>query len=229
MPREIFDRELNELRMEVLAIGSLVEENLMVVTKALMERNERVAQNLINTDREVNRRYIDIVMSSLGLIATQQPMAKDMRLIASVIEIAGELERIHDYVKGIAKTSIELGQNNELLKNIFQDLPHMTSLTQDMLSRSMVAFSENDAVLARTIPSSDNMVDDLFNRIYRDIVEFASNDPALIPYANQYEWVIHNIERSADRVINICEWVIYMATGVYKELDSEYESPPSRV
>ena len=95
-----------------------------------------------------------------------------------------------------------------------------------MLCRAMLAFSENDAVLAQTVPASDNLVDDLFNRIYGDILKYASKDPALIPYANQYEWVIHNIERSADRVIYICEWVIYAATGVYRELDSEYESPP---
>jgi phosphate transport system protein len=226
MAREGFDRELNELRTEVLAIGSLVEVNLMKVTTALIERNEIVAQSLIDADKDINRRYIQLVMNSLGLIATQQPMARDMRLIATVIEIAGELERIHDYVKGIAKTSLEIGPEGTLLPSIARDLPHMTRLTQDMLSRSMVAFSENDAVLARTIPASDNLVDDLFNRIYGDIVKFASQDPVLIPFANQYEWVIHNIERSADRVINICEWVIYMATGIYRELDSEYETPP---
>ena len=226
MPREGFDRELNELRTEVLTIGSLVEINLMLVTKALIERNEIVAQQLIDADKDINRRYINLVMSSLGLIATQQPMARDMRLIAAVMEIAGELERIHDYVKGIAKTSLEIGPKGELLPSIARDLPHMTRLTQDMLSRAMLAFSNNDALLAHTIPVSDNLVDDLFNRIYGEIIIFASQDPLLIPFANQYEWVIHNVERSADRVINICEWVIYLATGVYRELDSEYETPP---
>ncbi len=227
MPREVFDRELNEIRTEVLAVGSLVEENLMIVTNALIDRDNVVAHRLIEGDKEINRRYIELMMGSLRLIATQQPMAGDMRLIASVIEIAGELERINDYVKGIAKTSIEIGPENQLLPSISRDLPHMTSLTQDMLNRSLTAFSENDAVLARTIPASDNLVDDLFNRIYHDIVEFASKDPRLISHANQYEWVIHNIERSADRVINICEWVVYMVTGVYKEFDSEFETPPT--
>lgn len=227
MPREVFDRELNEIRTEVLTIASEVEDNLMRVTRALIDRNEIVAQRLIDTDRVINQRYIKLVMGSLRLIATQQPMAGDMRLIAAVIEIAGELERIHDYVKGIAKTSLQIGPEGTLLRSIALDLPHMTRLTQDMLNRSMIAFSENNASLARTIPASDNLVDDLFNRIYGDIIEYASQDPLLIPNANQYEWVIHNVERSADRVINICEWVIYMATGIYQELDSEYETSPA--
>lgn len=226
MPREGFDRELNDIKAEVLAIGSLVEENLLSVTKALIDRNNALAQRLIEGDKDINRRYINLVMGGLKLIATQQPMAGDMRLIAAVIEISGELERINDYVKGIAKTSIEIGSEDQLLPSISRDLPYMTSLTQDMLGRSLIAFSENDAVLARTIPSTDNLVDELFIRIYRDIVKYASSDPNLISHANQYEWVIHNIERSADRVINICEWVVYMATGEYKEFDSEYEAPP---
>lgn len=226
MPREVFDRELNELRIDVLRIASEVEDNLIRVVNALINKNETIARHLIETDQDINRRYIGIVMDGLGLIARQQPMAGDMRLIASVIEIAGELERIHDYIKGIAKTSLEIGSEDKLLPSMALDLPHMAMLTQDMLNRTMIAFSENNAGLAQVIPASDNLVDDLFNRIYGDIIEYASQDPKLIPIANQYEWVIHNLERSADRVINICEWVIYMATGVYQELDSEYESPP---
>jgi len=102
----------------------------------------------------------------------------------------------------------------------------MTGLTQDMLNRSMIAFGDYSAVLAQSIPASDDLVDRLFNQMYGEIVQYASQDPSLIPYANQFEWVIHNMERSADRVINICEWVIYMVAGEYSELDSEYESAP---
>jgi phosphate transport system protein len=149
-----------------------------------------------------------------------------MRLIAAVIEIMGELERIHDYVKGIAKTSLELGPDGIILPAISEYLPQMAGLTQDMLNRSMIAFAEGNASMARTIPASDNLVDDLFNRLYTRIVEYASSDPSRIAHANQLEWVVHNMERSADRVINICEWVIYMVTGEYRELDTEYETPP---
>ena len=226
MLRETFDRELNNLRENVLATASEVEENIVKVTLALIERDMIVAERLIAVDQHIDERYIEVVMGSLKLIATQQPMAGDMRLIASIIEIMGELERIHDYVKGIAKTSLEIGPEGSILPSISESLPHMARLTQDMLNRSMIAFAENNATLARTIPASDNLVDDLFNRLYVQIVEYAGGHPDNIPHANQLEWVVHNIERSADRVINICEWVIYNVTGEYRELDSEYEKPP---
>jgi phosphate transport system protein len=165
-------------------------------------------------------------MGSLKLIATQQPMAGDMRLIAAVIEIMGELERIHDYLKGIGKTSLEIGPDREILDSISENLPQMARITQDMLHRAMIAFAEKDAAMARSIPASDNLVDDLFNRLYAQIVGYASGHPERIPHANQLEWVVHNMERSADRVINICEWIVYVVTGEYRELDSEYETPP---
>jgi len=112
------------------------------------------------------------------------------------------------------------------LSAISENLPHMARLTQDMLDRSMIAFAEKNATLARTIPATDNLVDDLFNRLYVQIVEYASGHPDNISHANQLEWVVHNVERSADRVINICEWVIYIVAGEYRELDSEYEKSP---
>jgi phosphate transport system protein len=129
-------------------------------------------------------------------------------------------------VKGIAKTSLEIGPHGSILPAMTETLPHMAKLTQDMLNRSMIAFAEKDATLARTIPASDNLVDDIFNRLYVRIVEYAGGHPDNIPHANQLEWVVHNMERAADRVINICEWVIYFVTGDYHELDSEYEKPP---
>lgn len=226
MLREAFDRELNQLRETVIATASEVEENLLEGTMALIERNASVAESIIAADRYVNQRYIKVVMGSLKLIATQQPMAGDMRFIAAVIEIMGELERIHDYVKGNAKTSLEIGSEGVILPAIREELPRMAKITQDMLRRSMIAFAEKNASMARTIPASDDLVDDLFNRLYAQIVHYASGNPDRISHANQLEWVVHNMERAADRVINICEWVIYDVTGEYKELDSEYETPP---
>lgn len=226
MLREAFDRELNQLRETVIATASEVEENLLEGTMALIERNASVAESIIAADRYVNQRYIKVVMGSLKLIATQQPMAGDMRFIAAVIEIMGELERIHDYVKGNAKTSLEIGPEGIILPAIREELPQMARITQDMLRRSMIAFAEKNASMARTIPASDDLVDDLFNRLYAQIVNYASGNPDRISHANQLEWVVHNMERAADRVINICEWVIYDVTGEYQELDSEYETPP---
>ena len=226
MARGHFDNELDKLKSAVLVMGSEIEENLVLVADALISRNTAVAERLIAADLIINKQRIDVVMDSLALIAMQQPMARDMRLIASVIEIAGELERMHDYVKGIAKTSLEIGETGALLPSFNEDFPRMAAFASDMLSRSMTAFSENNAALARSIPKWDDHVDYLFNRLYVDIVEYATSAPDLIAHANQLEWTIHNMERAADRVINVCEWVVYMVTGDYQEFDSEYEAPP---
>lgn len=227
MTREHFDQELDGLKTSVLALGSEVGQNIGLVADALVARNAVLAQELIDFDDHVNSQRIDMMMNSLTLIATQQPMAGDMRFIAAVIEIAGELERMHDYVKGIAKTSLELGPEGELLPSFTEDFPRMAELAQNMLKMAMVAFSESNAVLAASLVKWDNQVDYIFNQLYKDIVGYASSSPDLIPHANQLEWTIHNMERAADRVINICEWIVYMISGTYSEFDSEYEMPPT--
>ncbi len=227
MTREHFDRDLDRLRTSVLTLGSQVEQNLGSVAYALVKRDARLAQELVDFDDQVNAQRIDLMMTSLTLIATQQPMAKDMRFIAAVIEIAGELERIHDYVKGIAKTSLEIGPEGELLPSFAEEFPRMAEITQDMLSRAMTAFSENNALLARSLVKWDNQVDYIFNKLYKDIVNYASVSPDRIGHSNQLEWTVHNMERAADRVVNICEWIVYVATGTYSEFDSEYEAPPA--
>lgn len=226
MIRENFERDLQNLRSKVLALGSEVEENIGKVIDALIKRNMVQSQRLIDGDKRVNEKRIQIVMDSFRLIATQQPMAGDMRFIAAVVEVAGELERMNDYVKGIAKTSLELGPEAVLLPSYAERMPMMADMTRDMLRRAMEAFAKNDATLARSIPASDNLIDTLFIKLYGEIVNFAAQKKRNIQRANQIEWTIHNMERTADRVINICEWVVYMATGVYEEFDSEFEAPP---
>lgn len=230
MTREHFDRDLDDLRTRILALGSEVEHNLGKAAEAMIKRNATLAERLIEFDERVNSQRINLVMDGLTLIATQQPMARDMRFIATVIEIAGELERMHDYVKGIAKTSLDLGSDLELLPLFNEDFPRMAEITQNMLKGAMTAFSEKDAVLAQDLAKWDNQVDHLFNRLYVDIVAYAASSPGNVPRANQLEWTVHNMERAADRVLNICEWIVYMVTGEYREFVSryaEFESPPS--
>jgi phosphate transport system protein len=225
MLRAAFERELQKLRDEILALGSEVENNIIEGVKVLTERDVLGAQKLIAGDQEVNRKRIAIMNDALVLIATQQPMAGDMRLIASVIEIAGELERINDYVKGIARISLMMGP--EPIPNALDGLPLMADITRRMLHDALSAANRRDAELARAIPVQDDEIDSLFNDIYRQLIEYVANDPDLIERANHLEWAAHNLERAADRVTNICEWVVYMTTGKYVEMDSELEAPPS--
>lgn len=224
MIRGNFERDLQRLQDRVLALGSQVEENIVISVDLLLKRDMIGSQRLIKGDEMINQERISIINDSLMLIATQQPMAKDMRLIAGIIEIAGELERINDYSKGIARVGLTLGPNP--IPNILQDLPVMAAKARFMLHKAMGAFSQRKPDQAKEIPKMDDEVDELFIHIYQNLVRCAAEDQGMIGRSNQLEWVAHNLERAADRVTNICEWIVYITTGVYSEMDPEIDGPP---
>ncbi len=224
--RQTFDRDLQRLQDEVLRMGSEVEEHLVTVTNAFLARDAVTAQRMIDADKAINERRVQVGLDALTLIAIQSPMARDMRLIAAILEIVGELERIHDYVKGIGKISLSLGRE-PIPASLARDLPEMAEIAREMLFQSLKAFANRDETLARRVPAMDDRVDELFNHLYGEIVALVTADATQIHRANQLEWALHNMERSADRTINICEWVVYMVTGVYSEMSmGEYEAPP---
>lgn len=225
MLRTAFERELQRLAEQILALGSVVESNLVEVVEVLRRRDSVGAKRLIAGDLEVNRKRIDIMNSVLVLIATQQPMARDLRIIASTLEIVGELERINDYVKGIAKIALTIEAQPQ--HGLLAPLPRMAEKTREMLHQALEAYSTRDADLARSIPAGDDEVDALFNEFYRGVVAYVVDKPEAVNLANHLEWTGHNLERAADRVTNICEWVVYNATGVFAEMDSEHEAPPT--
>ncbi len=225
MLREKFERELQQLQDDILALGSVVEENLTRAVDVLLRRDMEVSQELIAQDSWVNSRRIAIGSAALTLIATQQPIAGDMRLVATVIEIVGELERIHDYIKGIAKINLMIG-DKKIPSEIVKVLPDMARQARQMLHQALAAFGARDAKMARTVPKFDDLVDMLFNEAYRTLIGYVMEEPTAIDLANRVEWVAHNIERAADRVTNICEWTVYMVTGEYIEVESEFEAPP---
>lgn len=225
--RNAFDRELHRLEGEVLRMGSETADHLVLVVEAFIKRDSAACQNLIDADVAINERRIQIGLEALRLIATQQPMAGDMRLIAAILEIVGELERIHDYVKGIGRISLNLA-GQPLPQPLLVHLPEMAAVASSMLSGAMKALADRDEALARAVPRQDDRADELFNESYADLITYMTHNHGDIQLANQLEWAHHNLERSADRAINICEWVVYMVTGVYKELDlGEYSAPPS--
>jgi phosphate transport system protein len=224
MARESFDRELTALSAKILSLGSIVGENILRSVQALRDRNLSVSRQMIDFDEWVNTQRIEIIMGCLTLIATQQPTGPDMRALATMIEIAGELERIHDYVKGIGKISLQLGEN--LLPDpVTEMLPEMAAISQEMLQQALEAFAANDATAARQIPLRDDEVDDLYRRISRALALRVTAENASYEHANLLQWSVHNLERAADRVTNICEWIVYKAVGKYVEFDSEFEAP----
>ncbi|MCI0394760.1 MAG: phosphate signaling complex protein PhoU [Chloroflexi bacterium] len=224
MLRATFERELQRLQDRLLALGNEVGDNVVEAVEVLRRRDMIGAQRLIAADLWVNERRIGIMTDALLLIATQQPMAGDMRLIASIIEITGELERINDYAKGIAKINLMIGEAS--VGELLVEMPEMAEKMRAMLYQALEAFSRRDAALARAIPAADDEVDALFNQTYRELVIAVMDDPSLIEHVNRLEWAAHNLERAADRVTNICEWIVYAAVGEYVEMDSEIEAPP---
>ena len=226
MLRANFDLALQQLRDQIMSLGSQVGDNIVKVVEALFSRDFISAERLIAGDRQINQQRIRIMNDALTLIATQQPVAGDMRLIASSLEITGELERINDYVKGIARISLMIGPDP--IPAALDGLTEMAEMTRDMLQRALDAAAQEDTELARAIPAEDDQVDELFNQIYRNLVTYITENPSQIEQVNRLEWAAHNLERAADRVINICEWVVYATTAEYIEMDTEVESPPQQ-
>jgi phosphate transport system protein len=223
MTRETFDRELQRLQDEVVILGSLVEKAIVESVELLKRRDLAGASRLIAEDRRViNEKRFAIESEALTLIATQQPMAGDLRVLAAVIEIAHELERMGDYAKGIAKINLMMG-DEPLLKPLI-DVPLMAEKARDMLHRALEAFVRRDVDLARAIPQEDDQVDALYNQVYRELLALMMANPRDIDRATYLLWVAHNLERTADRVANICERVIFMVTGEMVEMDVDDRS-----
>ena len=201
MPRETFERELQRLQDDVLALGSIVEDAIVGSVDVLRRRDSDGSRRLIAQDRRINGRRFAIEADALALIATQQPMAGDLRKLAAVLDIAGEMERIGDYAKGIARINLLIGEG-PLLKPLI-DIPLMAEKARDMLHRALDAFARQDVDLARTIPSDDDEVDALYSQVYRELVTHIIDDKRAIEQANYLMWAAHNLERAADRVTNI--------------------------
>ena len=219
MPRETLDKKMQHLLDEILIMDSMVETAITESVSALKNRNVEMARKIYLGDAEINRRRLELENEIIITIATTQPvMAGDLRRIASILEVVGELERIGDYAKGIALICIRLG-NQPPVKPLV-DIPRMAELAADMLHRAVGAFVSADAETARRIPSEDDLVDSLYNQVYRELVTLMFTDPSIIDRANYLMWVAHNLERVADRVINICERTFYVATGQLMEFDA---------
>lgn len=217
MTRERLDKQLNKLRDDVLFLGSMVEQAMLQAVDALKRRDSAAARRIYAEDAHINEKRFKIEHATLICIATQQPMAHDLRLLASVMEVITELERMGDYAKGIARICINIA-DEPLVKPLI-DIPKMADLAVDMLHRALEAFVKEDAETARAIPKEDDAIDDLFNAVQSELIKHMIADPGVIDRANHLLWAAHNLERMADRVTNICERTAFVATGKMAEFD----------
>lgn len=219
MPRETLDRQLHHLQDEVLLLGSMVEQAVNSAVDALIRRDRQTATKILANDHLINEKRYAIENAILILIATQQPMARDLRQMAAILEVITELERMGDYAKGISKVTIRLEDTPVPIQ--MREFGVMAELAVGMLHRALGAFVSENAQQAYEIPNEDDKVDEFYNRIYRSLVDAMIANPEVIDRANLLMWVAHNLERLADRVTNICERTIFVCTGELMEMDSE--------
>ena len=214
-PRETLDRKTQQLLDDILALGSMVEQAILKSVEALNRQDLDLAKLIYDADIRINTKRFQIETEAMVLIATQQPMARDLRILASTLEVAGELERIGDYAKGISKICLMMGKEAPIKPLV--DIPYMAKVTTEMLHRALTAFVDADSQAAQQIPQEDDLVDGLYNQVFRELITYMISDPSTIDRANFLLWTAHNLERAADRVTNICECTIYIATGLLKE------------
>jgi len=213
--RSAFHKKLREIQDDILIMGSMVSKATLLAIEALQKRDLELAKQIIADDKKINRKRFDIEEKCIQLIATQQPMASDLRTIVAVLNIITELERIGDYAEGNAKITIMIG-NEPPLKPLI-DIPRMADKTADMLNRALTAFINHDAEAAIKITAEDDFIDNLYDQVFRELLTFMAEDPKTITRATRLIWVTHNLERSADRVTNICERIVFMVTGKMEE------------
>jgi phosphate transport system protein len=216
-PRETLDRAIDDLLAQVVEQSSMVEKSLNEAVSSLKSQDTEQAKLIYDADRQINKKHFEIEESVITLIATQQPMARDLRLLTAILEVTTELERMGDYAKGIARITVRIGKD-ELLAPIRHISP-MTEVCVDMLHRAIQAFVERDAGVARSIPREDDQVDEYFNTIYRELMDQMISNPGSVDQANHLLWVAHNLERVADRVTNVCERIVFVVTGELLEMD----------
>ncbi len=220
MPREDFDQQLNILEQEVGVLAGFVEKSIHRSVEALKHRDLEESRQVIQDDDYVDQKRFEIEERCVDLIATQQPMARDLRAIIALLHIVVELERMGDYAEGIGKISLAMGDAPTLKPLI--DIPRMADKATEMLRDSIDSLFSRDVVKAHQVSQADDEVDDLYDQVYRELLLFMIQDPQTIQRATYLLWVAHDIERIADRATNIAERVIFLVTGQLVENVSKY-------
>ena len=214
--RTTFQKDLKDIEDDVVAMENRVVKAIDRAIEALKERDLTLAHQIIAEDTEIDKQRFSIEEKCIGLIAAQQPIASDLRILVGVLNIIIELERIGDYADGIAKIVIMIGDEPPLKPLI--DIPRMGEITIDMINKSIQSFATRDVQLAMRVVSMDGVVDSLYDQVFRELLTFMMVDPKTTNRATRLIWVAHNLERAADRATNICERVVFTVTGKTGEI-----------
>ena len=224
--RQEFDRELGRLEAELILMSGLVEKAIFDALQALKNRDIKRSQRVIEMDDHIDETELEIERYCIELIRRQSPMAGDLRRIVASLQIAGELERIGDYAEGIAKISVMMG-NDPPLKELI-DIPRMGDMAVSMLKRALEAFMSRDADVVRKMNADlerdDDAVGELYDTVRTDLMELVKAGPENSERATYLMWAAHNVERVADRAMNIVERALYQATGEMVSGNTQIES-----
>jgi len=215
--RRALDREENQIKDDILRMGSLVETAIDRSVTALKQRDGTLAQQIIDDDQVINKLRFQIEEECLTVIATQQPAAGDLRATIAATHVAVELERMADHATGIATITLRM-LDQPLLKPLI-DVPLMANIAREMIRGALEAFIRHDAEMARQVAMRDDEVDELYQQVFRELLTYMLEDPKNISRATHLLWVAHNIERIADRATNLCERAIFISTGQLADLD----------
>jgi len=210
--RQSYDHELENLRSDISEMGNLVGLAIGEAVKALATQNIDLAQKIMAGDDIIDGIEVDIEDKCMVLIARQQPLARDLRIIGTGLKITTDLERIGDHAFDIAKIAIKVAESGPLVKPLV-DLPRMADMAQKMLKDSLEAYINLDITLAEQVCQADDNVDDIYQQIFRELLTYMMEDPRTISQATQLIFVARYLERVADHATNIAEWVIYLVTG----------------
>ncbi len=217
VPRHRFSEAINHLNKDILKMGMLVEEAMQNAMHALKEKDYELAKKTIEEDTKINQLELEIQDKLTILIATEQPVARDLRHIVTSLKVVTQLERMGDHAVHIAKSAFRL-KNEEYIKPLI-DLPKMSEIGVQMLNEVLTAFVECDDTRARQIAEMDDQIDNLNDQVWRELITYMMEDTSLIRQATSLLFVCRWLERFGDHITNISEWIVYDATGTHTELN----------
>lgn len=215
--REHFTQKINDIKNNVLKMGAMVEDIIETAVTALKSQDVELARKIYDKDDEIDQLELEIEKECMIILALQQPLAKDLRTIASVLKIIADLERMGDNAVNIAKVTLEIGKD-PLIKPLV-DIPKMAAITQEMIKLSLEAFLTEDVTLAEKVVERDEEVDGLYDTIINDILEIITENKEFTKQGIKLMFIGRYLERMADHSTNICERTIYMISGDLKEIN----------
>ncbi|MBI5082839.1 MAG: phosphate signaling complex protein PhoU [Chloroflexi bacterium] len=221
--RATLDRELKSIQDNLLRMGSLLDAAIQFSMQSLVTRNAALARQVVNDDAQINKLRFEIEEQCLDVIATQQPMATDLRVVVAAMNIVSDLERMADHAAGVAKIVVKMG-DEPLLKPLI-DLPRMAEACRDITRKALDAYVNHDVETASAMAKMDDVIDDFHQQIFRELLSFMIADPSTTSRALYLIFVSHNLERIGDRAVNIAERVIFMTVGEMKELSAGPDAP----